>query len=744
MAITDNWRGSASRLFALQEFIECEIRRLANTETRSLSSTDQRSGRRRLLSSQTGDRVLADQRLERILAGNDLTDISYLAIGLLRARAVGRIVIRRNGQLLGYATGFLAAPGVLITNEHVFSDPQTVRDSLLQLNYERTVSGEETQPAVFQLQLTAPPIINPQLDLAVVGVRPTSQTGQPLADFGWLTLNPAPGKAFIGEYLTIIQHPQGERKQICVRENKLLKYSDTEPYLWYQTDTVSGSSGSPVFNTTWDVVALHHQSIPRSIKRGNRTIYLAKNGQPWTADMGDDAIDWIANEGIRISKIYEFLKQRHASNPLAAAILRNEPPPLPEAARSTSIAPAAPAAGSGSTHRAENGLTIAHQPDGRTTILLPLEIDLQINTSRLLPQNTTTVAAVAPDTHHSTAPQHADDDRHPAQTHFTSEARIDRSNYNVRNGYQPDFIGGGRKLPLPKIDGTRFGKPLKLKDGSTEIKYWNYSVVMNHDRRLAFFAAANIRPAARQGKDVGTDFILDDRVTEVDPNAQLGDSFYEKQKTFESANRLLNPFDKGHLTRREDLQWGRNLDEAIRNGDDSFHYTNCAPQHFAFNQRNSANGLWFRLEVMATRHLTTAPDICIINGPVFNAPKSEIRDGQLIRLQLNRKRDIDPTFGDVKIPKMYFKLIAWQEKRKLLARAFVVSQETLLAQESRVRDEEADTLTSAEIALYEVRISQLEKLTGLKFSLPATAQPRPKEASLNLDQPRRINDENDL
>ena len=734
MAITPNWRNSAARLFDVQQSLEEQIQRLGEGEVRSQLNDSQRTARHSLLASQSGDSALAGQRLERILAGNDLADINYLALGLHCARAVGRIVIRRSGQLAGYATGFLAAPGVLVTNEHVFPDAETARDSLLQLNYERTITGEETLPAVFRLQISTPPIISQKLDLAIVAVEPVSQSGQQLREFGWLTLNPTPGKAFIGEYLTIIQHPRGERKQICVRENKLLKYAENEPWVWYQTDTVGGSSGSPVFNTSWDVVALHHQAVPRSIVRGGQTVLLAKNGRLWTPSMGDDAIDWIANEGVRVSSILKFLVERHSSNPLAAAILRNERAPVRELAQ--------PAASSVTAAPATRGITVAHQPDGRTTICVPVEIDLHVNTARLRSEQLT------PDfppqlTQPSVTDIDADKDRF-SQTFHSAEAKIDRTNYALRNGYQPDFVGGGLKVPLPKVVGSRFGKPLKLKDGSIEIKYWNYSVVMNPQRRLAFFAAANIRPAAGLGKSTGTEFISDDRVTEVSATAQLDDKFYGKQSTFEVEDRSPNPFDKGHLTRREDLQWGRNLEEAIRNGDDSFHFTNCAPQHFAFNQPRTRNGLWYRLELLATQHLTSASDLCIINGPVFDAPESEIIDGVFKQLRLNGKRHSDRKFGGVQIPKMFFKLVAWQLDRKLFARAFVVSQETLLMEVSRVRESDASPLTPAEIALYELRIADLEKLTGLKFGIPAAAQPRPKEAALSLDQPRRISSEDDL
>ncbi|MFM7867038.1 MAG: trypsin-like serine peptidase, partial [Planctomycetaceae bacterium] len=125
----------------------------------------------------------------------------------------------------------------------------------------------------------------------------------------------------------IIQHPRGEPQQICVRENRLLKYAAGEPWVWYQTDTVGGSSGSPVFNTSWDVVALHHQAVPRVSKNN---VPLAKNGRPWTAAMGDAAIDWIANEGIRISSILQWLTTRHGSHPLVQAVNTAGQAPLTE------------------------------------------------------------------------------------------------------------------------------------------------------------------------------------------------------------------------------------------------------------------------------------------------------------------------------------------------------------------------------------------------------------------------------
>jgi V8-like Glu-specific endopeptidase len=56
--------------------------------------------------------------------------------------------------------------------------------------------------------------------------------------------------------VTIIQHPSGGPKQIALNENRVTNIY--RHYLQYTTDTLPGSSGSPVFNDDWKVVALHH------------------------------------------------------------------------------------------------------------------------------------------------------------------------------------------------------------------------------------------------------------------------------------------------------------------------------------------------------------------------------------------------------------------------------------------------------------------------------------------------------
>lgn len=201
----------------------------------------------------------------------------------------------------------------------------------------------------------------------------------------------------------------------------------------------------------------------------------------------------------------------------------------------------------------------------------------------------------------------------------------------------------------------RFGAPAKVKGGGQTLKYWNYSVVMNAKRRLAFFSAVNIDPTKfRSVADNEDGWITDDR---LDTALQVGREFYKKQATFE-ADRTSNPFDQGHLTRRSDLQWGDDDDEAKRNNDESYHYTNCAPQHWQFNQNSKASGIWWRLETAAIDQLSDGGRLCVINGPIFDAPLSREGPDGMLELRPSGARAKEEVFGGVQVPKQFFKVIA--------------------------------------------------------------------------------------
>ena len=75
--------------------------------------------------------------IERIIGREDLFPISYLEAGLKAAASVCRIEIRDSiGRVLGYGTGFLVSPSLLLTNNHVLENYDTAHFSVAQFNYE--------------------------------------------------------------------------------------------------------------------------------------------------------------------------------------------------------------------------------------------------------------------------------------------------------------------------------------------------------------------------------------------------------------------------------------------------------------------------------------------------------------------------------------------------------------------------------------------------------------------------------
>ncbi|AQU80188.1 endonuclease [Planococcus faecalis] len=225
--------------------------------------------------------------IERIINKSDLFPIAHLQAGLDVSKAVCRIAIRgKNGQLEGYGTGFLVSPNLLLTNNHVLETAESAMYAVAEFNYQDDVHFMPLEIISFRLDPRLFFITNEALDFTLVAVEPNNSNAVPLANFGYLPLLPKPGKILEGEYVTIIQHPNGGPKAITIRENEV-KFISSD-FVQYVSDTEPGSSGSPVFNDQWMVVSLHHAGIP---------------------DPNDNNV-WIANEGIRISSIIQHLSDK--------------------------------------------------------------------------------------------------------------------------------------------------------------------------------------------------------------------------------------------------------------------------------------------------------------------------------------------------------------------------------------------------------------------------------------------------
>jgi hypothetical protein len=305
--------------------------------------------------------------LERMLGTNDLMGVAFLEGGLQVARSVGRIWIGvAGGRPRGYGTGFLVSPRLLMTNHHVLGDRGAARTSLVEFNYQVGLRGVVLPTSTFAFDPDEFFFADKGLDYAVVAVRSTGTGGQSLSDFGWNPLIEEEGKAIVSQWLNLIQHPNGETKQLGLRENQLLDVLDE--FLHYETDTAPGSSGSPVYNDRWEVVALHHSGVWATNDAGQP---LAIDGRVWREDMGEHRIKWVANEGARISKVIAHLR-RQAMNAPQLRLLEE-----------ISAASSSPFEGGGegrvaSPSGAPQPLQTAVDADGTVTWTIPLSVSVRL------------------------------------------------------------------------------------------------------------------------------------------------------------------------------------------------------------------------------------------------------------------------------------------------------------------------------------------------------------------------------
>ncbi len=309
-----------------------------------------------------------DERIfERTLGASDLMPVSYLESGLEVARSVGRIVIRNGGgQVEGYGTGFLVSPRLLLTNNHVLSSAQEAAASTVELNYQPHLGDSALTPVPFPLDPNQFFVTDTDLDYSLVAVRDPSLDGPSLSAYDWIPLIDDEGKIVLGEYVSIIQHPNGEPKQLAVRENQLVDV--LADFLHYRTDTEPGSSGSPVFNDQWEVVALHHSGVPQYDPQGN-------------------FVKWVANEGVRITRILRHLRSLNlppSQDALRAQIL--SPPAHPEASGNGFAA--GPATGTGISEP-------VIVPDGSARWMIPLQISVRLGLGDREPRRTPAQPVIA-------------------------------------------------------------------------------------------------------------------------------------------------------------------------------------------------------------------------------------------------------------------------------------------------------------------------------------------------------------
>ncbi len=571
--------------------------------------------------------------LERIINTPDFVDIRYLEAGTAAARAVCRIRIGDEaGGVIGHGTGSLVSPRLLLTNHHVLESAEVARSSVAEFNYQDGLNGQPLEPRRFDLDPDSFFVADRERDFALVALRASAEELQP---FGFNPLIAAEGKAIIGEFVTIVQHPRGEKKQVSLRENRIVDVP--EAFMHYEADTEPGSSGSPVFNNQWEVVALHHASVPAP---------------------GRDELGGYMNEGIRVSRILQFLEEQQLG-PEADALLDELQP------ERTVQAPAPPRTAEPPAGAAPGVSSAGEQ--GTIRISLPLELTLRL------------AGAPAVGLRPPSAPSQASED--------ADEAIVIDPDYSNRGGYDPGFLGTGElSVPPPLLADALLAKVAVASQAEPEalLDYHNFSVKMNRERRLAFFTAANIEGSlSRRLKRERDRWFLDPRIP---AEHQTGEPVYAD-----------NDLDRGHLVRRLDPAWGESEAIAKLANDDTFHFTNCTPQHKDFNQRQTS---WAGLEDYILDNADNRDfKVSVFTGPVFAADDDEYRG--------------------VLLPRQFWKVaVMVKAPGRLSASAYLLSQASLL--EGLETDEE---FSYGAYRTFQVPVTRVEGLTGISFGSLSTFDP---------------------
>lgn len=262
--------------------------------------------------------------------------------------------------------------------------------------------------------------------------------------------------------------------------------------------------------------------------------------------------------------------------------------------------------------------------------------------------------------------------------------------FDGRQGYRDDHLGDF-VVPLPDtfaVSDDVLPVPDR-RDG--RLDYEHFSIVLSRSRRLAWFTGVNIDGSASVSIPRGGDrWAYDGRIAET---AQIGEALYAD-----------NDFDRGHLVRREDPNWGPTAGTANR---DTFHFTNCAPQLSAFNQRS-----WLSLEDYILDNTRRVGErATVFTGPVF--------------------RPDDPVYRGVAIPLAYWKVVAFvHDDGRPSATAYLIDHDVDLTER---------TLLFGAFRTYQRSVAAIAAMTGLGFgALPAFDGFSNEEAATGETVRRRI------
>jgi V8-like Glu-specific endopeptidase len=249
-------------------------------------------------------------------------------------------------KLVPVGTGFLVGSSYLLTNHHVIPDSDTAVKSVAQFDARMDEFGRILDSIDYQFDgsfiVSGRTDGSDPLDYSLVKLQRNSVDGtRGLAsqNFSWIqldqTIKIAPRLSaaelrdlsaffgtdmeffedadFSGDPVSIIQHPKGSYKKAVVSSNRVQKLTDH--FIRYEANADFGSSGAPVFNQNWDLVAIQHAAIGVLDDNGQLIMRKFSNGKV--------KIKVAAQQGVRVSTIVQDLVDKRNSSDELKSFLRD-------------------------------------------------------------------------------------------------------------------------------------------------------------------------------------------------------------------------------------------------------------------------------------------------------------------------------------------------------------------------------------------------------------------------------------
>jgi V8-like Glu-specific endopeptidase len=192
------------------------------------------------------------------------------------AAAEARVCRIETGPHEPVGTGFLIGPDLVLTCHHVVAGRPL---SLLRFRFDaRVITEDNVTGRVVHAGTNETPtgvVTHTGLDFAVIRLAENASKHlvgqyQDAPVRGWQPLKPVEAKA--NDAVGILQHPNGS--QLVFAEGGV--HAIQGDRLQYVVNTEPGSSGSPVFDSDWQVVAVHRNAGMQTYNEGTRIAPILK------------------------------------------------------------------------------------------------------------------------------------------------------------------------------------------------------------------------------------------------------------------------------------------------------------------------------------------------------------------------------------------------------------------------------------------------------------------------------------